>query len=249
MIVMITGTSSGLGQAMARHLASRGHEVIGAALEDGLDVRDDESVARFVARAPRIDALVNNAGFALAGAIEETSIEEAKAQFETNFFGVARMVKAVLPLFRAQGHGRIVNVSSGAALASGPFHGYYSASKWAVEGFTEALRHELRPFGIHVSILAPGAFRTNVVKNGKLVSRPLPEYDAPRGTLIDAMTHHCAKGSDPGIVARVVEKILLAKKPKLRYRAGKDVTASYWCKRFLPEAMYQKMVRDYYRVR
>ena len=143
--LIITGTSSGMGEAAAQYLGERGYRVFGGNLdgEKGvtgpgitsheLDIRSDESVDRFMKEVPdRIDALINNAGFALAGAVEETSLEEARDQVETNLFGAIRMCRKVIPTMRVQGHGRTINTSSGAAVAAGPFHAIYSASKFGV---------------------------------------------------------------------------------------------------------------------
>src|SRR6185369_16991468 len=142
-----------------------------------LDVRDDASVAACVAavtaRAGRLDLLVNNAGFEQAGALEELSLEEVRGQFETNFFGVVRMVKEVLPIMRGQRSGRIINVSSLTGLAATPFMGIYSTSKFALEGYTEALRHEVRPLGIHVSQVEPGFLRTPMMNNRKEAARTI----------------------------------------------------------------------------
>src|SRR5262245_58411020 len=163
-VVLITGASSGVGHTTARLLSQSGYRVFGTSRNPGgaeatpgvatlaLDVCSDDSVAAcvkaVVADAGRIDVLVNNAAYELAGAAEETTIDEAKAQFETNFFGVVRMVKAVLPSMRRQKHGRIVNVSSLSGVSSIPFMGMYSASKFALEGFSEALQLEVSPFNI-----------------------------------------------------------------------------------------------------
>jgi short-subunit dehydrogenase len=165
-VVPITGASSGVGQAAARLLAQRGYKVFGTSRNPAtaesipmvemlpLDVRADASVHACVEavshRGGRLDVLVNNAGFELAGALEELSPPEAEAQFETNFFGVVRMINAVLPSMRQQKRGRIVNVGSLSGLSPIPFLGIYSASKFALEGYMEALRHEVKPFNIHV---------------------------------------------------------------------------------------------------
>ncbi|MFQ5457938.1 MAG: SDR family NAD(P)-dependent oxidoreductase, partial [Myxococcota bacterium] len=175
-VVLVTGASSGFGAAISALLSSRGLRVFGTSRRAGaegtggavtmlpLDVRSDASVtacvAGVLARAGRVDALVNNAGYTFASAAEEASLEEAKAQFETNFFGAARMMRAVLPIMRRQESGRIVNVTSLAGLLGVPFHAYYSASKFALEGFSEGLRQEVRSFGIHVSCVEPGDFKT-----------------------------------------------------------------------------------------
>ena len=166
-VILVTGASSGVGQASARLLAQAGHAVVGTSREPSraqplpgvdllaLDVRSDASaqscVRGVMQRHGRIDVLVNNAGYELAGAIEETSVEEAIAQFETNFFGVHRMVQAVLPHMRERGGGQIINIASLAGIGPLPFMGLYTASKHALEGYTEVLRHELAPFGVRVS--------------------------------------------------------------------------------------------------
>jgi len=250
MIVLITGTSSGLGRAMAEHLASKGHEVIGGALEDGLDVRDDASVERFVARAPRIDALVNNAGFGLAGAIEETSIDEAKEQFETNFFGVARMVRAVLPVMRAQGRGRIVNISSGAALASGPFHGYYSASKWALEGASESLWYEVLPWNIRVTLVEPGFIRSDSFQHTRATqgsaraeSRPGDPYHVHYSAMTRLIERLMTRStSSPERVADVILKVMRRRRPPLRVAGTRDAHFFYLLRRFLPRTLYHAIL-------
>src|SRR5262245_42134787 len=178
-VVLITGASSGVGQSTARLLSQSGYRVFGTsrnpaaakAIPDvqmfALDVRSDASVSACVTavanQAGRIDVLVNNADYEMAGALEETSLEETKAQFETNFFGVVRIVQAVLPSMRRQKEGRIINVSSLSGVSSIPFMGIYSASKFALEGYTEALRMELRPFNIHVSLTEAGFLKTPMV--------------------------------------------------------------------------------------
>jgi len=180
-IVLITGASSGVGQSTARLLSKEGHGVFGTCRNPAraeaipsvemlaLDVCSDESVVACVkavaARAGRIDVLVNNAAYELSGAAEEISLAEAKAQFETNFFGVIRMVKAVLPIMRRQKQGQIINIGSLAGVSSIPFMGFYSASKFALEGFTEALRLEVEPFNIHVSLTEAGFLKTPMMHN------------------------------------------------------------------------------------
>jgi len=212
-VVIVTGTSSGIGRAIAVHLAARGDRVFAGSLTAAtdpavpgmtslpLDVRDSEAVAGFVAtvreRAGGIDVLVNNAGFAMGGALEETSIAEAKAQFETNFFGAARMVNAVLPGMRAARRGRIINIGSGAGITAEPFAGYYTATKFALEGYSEALRHEVAAFGVTVSIVEPGWYRTAIVENAVRVAAPLPAYDAARARVFDLVTGYCNGGADP----------------------------------------------------
>jgi short-subunit dehydrogenase len=175
-VVLITGASSGVGQSTARLLAHRGYKVFGTSRNPGgsaiipavemlpLDVRADDSVQACVeavsSRSGRLDVLINNAGQELAGAVEEVSAEECRAQFETNFFGVVRMVNAVLPLMRRQNRGHIINAGSLSGLSPIPFLGIYSATKFALEGYTEALRHEVKPFNIRVSLTEAGFLKT-----------------------------------------------------------------------------------------
>src|SRR5262249_51967005 len=147
--------------------------------------------------AGRIDVLVNNAGYELAGAVEEISLDEARAQFETNFFGVVRMVKAVLPSMRQQKQGRIINVSSLAGVSSIPFMGFYSASKFALEGFTEALSMEVKPLNIHVSLTEAGFLKTPMVNHRQVSTAQLHEYDPWRQRAFDAIRDTEQKAPGP----------------------------------------------------
>ena len=177
-VVLVTGTSSGFGRAIALALHARGDRVYGTARSAptpadfpqlALDVTDEASVNAAVEavlkQAGRLDAVVNNAGYGLAGAVEDTSVAEAQAQFDTNFFGVHRVCRAVLPHFRAQGHGRIVIVGSLAGKVALPFQGLYCASKFALDGYAEALRMEVRPFGVQVCLVEPGDYATGFTSN------------------------------------------------------------------------------------
>jgi len=236
-VVLITGASSGIGQACAIHLAERGWQVFGTSRSETastsgvtmlrMDVDDEASVNQCVAevleRAGRIDALVNNAGYSLTGSIEDTSIEEAKAQFETNFFGALRVCRAVLPIMRAQKRGYIVNISSLAGVFGLPFGGHYSASKFALEGMSEALRYETRRFGIHVSLVQPGDFQTAITARRR-VAAAAEKNDAYRERFAEMsrkQEHEEQNGSTPEPIARLVERILNDPKPKLRYPIGK----------------------------
>lgn len=196
-VVLITGASSGSGRATAILLARNGFRVFGTSRRPDqpppatgvemleLDVRSDESVhacvAAAIARAGRVDALVNNAGVELAGAIEEISVDEAKRQFETNLFGVHRMVRELLPSMRERRSGRIVNVSSVAGMAAVPFLGMYSASKFALEGYSEALFHELRPLNVSVSQIEVAFMNTPMQANRIHAAGPIPEVRAVAG--------------------------------------------------------------------
>src|SRR5713101_3149810 len=186
-VALVTGVSSGIGRAIAGLLSRHGFQVFGTARGNGgakralenvelvpVDVRNEESVDSCVRtvldRAGRIDALVNNAGYTLIGSLEETTIEEAKQLFETNFFGVLRMTQAVLPFMRGQRSGRIINIGSVVGFVPAPYQGIYCASKHALEGYSESLDHEVRQLGIRVSVIEPGFTRTNIAQNSHVIA-------------------------------------------------------------------------------
>jgi NAD(P)-dependent dehydrogenase (short-subunit alcohol dehydrogenase family) len=260
-VVLITGVSSGIGQAIAQLLAKRGFTVFGtsrhpsgAAAMPGvevlpLDVCLDESVRAcvdaVVKRAGRLDIVVNNAGYMLRGAIEEATLDEAKAQFETNFFGVVRMVKTVLPIMRKQGSGQIINISSGLGLAAFPFAGFYSASKFALEGYTEALRHEVKPFHIKVSLVEPGFIKTQLHQNTQRAADRIIDYDLLRQRASKARDQYVEKALDPTLVGECVLGIIEHKSPGLRHTVGREVARSVLLRRFLPESMFERGVRRF----
>ena len=264
MIVLVTGTSSGIGQAVAAQLGAAGHTVFAGSLEGPtadppagvtelpLDVRSEDSVRSFVgaslARGGRIDALVNNAAYGLSGSLEEITIEEARKVLETNLFGIVRTTRAVLPHFRAQRGGRLGNISSGAGFTAEPFAGWYTVSKFAVEGFSETLWHELRPFGVHVSLVQPGWCRTNIVRDAVFSAHPVTAYDPWRTVCVDAQSGYLEAGMPPDRVARCVMHVLQARSPRLRYRVGVDVTTSFWSRRMLPASLFHRLVHRYYRL-
>jgi NAD(P)-dependent dehydrogenase (short-subunit alcohol dehydrogenase family) len=188
-VALVTGVSSGIGREIARFFIERGLQVFGTSRRPGaglirLDVTDDDSVAEAVRsvlhQAGRIDVLVNNAGYALAGALEETSIDEARQQFDTNFFGVLRVTQAVLPVMRRRRYGRIVNISSVYGLLPSPT-GVYAASKHALEGYTETLDHEVRSFGIRALLVGPAFAKTNFGRNEMATSSTLEVYANQKG--------------------------------------------------------------------
>ncbi len=258
-VVLITGASSGIGQATARLLAQRGFTVFGTTRNLlgpeaiptvemlSLDVRLDESVNACVdavlKRAGHLDVLVNNAGYSLVGPIEESLLEEAKAQFETNFFGVVRMIKKVLPLMREQAGGQIINISSGAGLAPLPFVGFYSASKFALEGYTEALRHEVKPFHIRVSLVEPGYIKSNLRQNQQFATDQIRDYDPWRKRASGVRREWEERLPGPTLVAECILRIIGSKSPKLRYRVGKESAQAFWFRRFLPESFFERGMR------
>lgn len=255
-VAVVTGASSGIGEAIARQLAAAGFRVFGASrtapADHGsefehvtIDVRDDASVRdgidEILRAAGRIDVLVNNAGYLCAGAIEEISVDDAKAQFETNFFGVVRLSLAVLPGMRERQAGHIITVSSLAGLVPVPFWGHYNASKFAVEGLMETLRHEVRPFGIQIAMVEPGAIKTPFYAQPKAAG--IDAYTGPRGRAFAAMAEFERKAPGPEIVARKVASIASDAHPALRNKITKEARQFTLLKRLLPSAAFEIGVR------
>jgi NAD(P)-dependent dehydrogenase (short-subunit alcohol dehydrogenase family) len=203
-----------------------------------------KAIAKLVGR---LDILVNNAAYELAGALEEISLEGAKAQFETNFFGVVRMVKAVLPSMRQQKHGQIINVSSLSGITSIPFMGIYSASKFALEGYTETLHMEVKPFNIHVSLTEAGFLKTPMMDKRQASAALLKEYDPWRQRAFKAVRDHEQKAPGPELVAEAVLKIISSKTPRLRYLIGPQAKFASALRWFLPEPVYEQGKRSTFR--
>lgn len=234
--VLITGCSTGFGRAAAVELTKRGHDVIATArkvstLEDldvamtlPLDVTDDASVRAAVHRAGPLDGLVNNAGFGVVGPVERVDLDDARRCMETNLFGTARMIQAVLPGMRDRGSGTIVNVSSVAGRIGIPLDGFYSASKWALEGMSETLHFEVGHFGIRVRLVEPGFFETefhgNAVRQG-LSDPPYDELDRQWQTARDVLNGGAApQGGE--VVAAVIADALESDDTSLRWPVGAD---------------------------
>jgi short-subunit dehydrogenase len=252
--VLVTGASSGIGKAIAELLAERGYRVFGTARKPAspasngvtmvpLDVRSDDSVRACINQVGHLDVLVNNAGYALMGAAEETSLAEAKAQLETNFFGVVRMVNAVLPAMRQLGSGKIINIGSLAGITAIPFSAFYTASKFALEGYTEALWHELRPFGIHATLIEPGFVHTPIGESTQVSAAPLPAYDGVRQRATAALGRHDEHGIAPDAVAKTVLRAVKSRSPSLRYRVGADAAWFPRLKSVMPWPLFAVGVR------
>ena len=265
-IVLVTGASSGLGAAFAAELARRGHRVYGTSRQAPLsetpapfpvvipmDVRDERSVGRAVeyvlAREGRLDVVVNNAGVGLGGAVEDTTPAEALEMFETNFFGVHRVCRAVLPAMRAEGRGLVVNVGSIAGEISIPFQAFYSATKAALAALTEALRIEVRPFGIDVTLLEPGDFRTGFTANRKLVATTNDAYRSRCGRAIEVMERDERNGADPDSLARLLARLVGEAPPRPRYVAGLAAQRlAVLVKRLAPARFSERLLAAYYGV-
>ncbi|HEY8119068.1 MAG TPA: oxidoreductase [Methylophilaceae bacterium] len=258
-IAIVTGASSGIGEATAELLANSGYKVYGTSRKGAqaaqrsykmisLDVNSEESIEAALKEViqieGRIDLLVNNAGFGVApGGAEESSIEQTKMIFDTNFFGIVRMTRAVVPYMRKQGEGRIINIGSILGLIPAPYMATYAATKHAVEGFSESLDHELRTRGIRVSVVEPGYTNTQFEANTLEVDVKIDEYNLARKALAKLMKVAIAAGDDPKVVANVVLKAASAKHPKLRYAAGKLACRLSFLRRFAPAALVDSGIR------
>jgi NAD(P)-dependent dehydrogenase (short-subunit alcohol dehydrogenase family) len=259
-VALITGASSGFGALAAQRFRGLGFRVFGTSRSAAgggegiemlpLDVDRDDSVracvGELLARTGHIDVLVNNAGRALVGACEETSADEARALFETNLFGVMRVVSALLPTLRLQGHGSIVNMGSLAGYVGTPFHGVYAASKHALAGYSEALAFELRAFGIRVSLIEPAAHRTGIQMARPRT--PLAVYDVNRNRVEAIIRRWIDHGADP---ARVVDAIVAAAtrpSSRFRYRVGAQARLASLGRRILSDGLMARAVRREFRL-
>jgi NAD(P)-dependent dehydrogenase (short-subunit alcohol dehydrogenase family) len=251
-VVVITGASAGIGHATAELLQGQGWTVVGASRRGPLvmDVDDDESVrvgvAEVVQRHGGLQAVVACAGWGLAGAAEQTPLAAAKEQLETNFWGTVRVVQAALPIMRGQGEGRLVLVSSIGGVLGLPFQAFYSASKFALEGYAEALAYEVDPFGIDVTLIEPGNVRTDFTANRRDVVPPEGEdpYAAMVSKAIGLMARDEADGVPPAAVARAIARVLTSRRPRRRVSVGKvDERVGIIGKRILPYRVFERAAK------
>jgi NAD(P)-dependent dehydrogenase (short-subunit alcohol dehydrogenase family) len=270
-VAVVTGSSSGIGFEIALTLARNGFQTYAtmrnlakseniksiASKEnlpihiERLDVTDNNSVTHaiqaIVSKADRIDVLVNNAGYALAGAFEDLAIEEIKAQYETNFFGLIRTTQAVLPIMRKQKSGTIVNISSGAGRFGYPTGSAYVSTKFAVEGLSESMAYELEPLGIKVILVEPGVIKTNIA-NGMVIAKKSQNSNLPYSQIMQKMStsfeHMLENASSPDLVAKVVLQAVTSENPSLRYLAGKDVEMWVEAKRNMSDDEFYKMMKQ-----
>jgi NAD(P)-dependent dehydrogenase (short-subunit alcohol dehydrogenase family) len=263
-VILLTGASSGFGRAIAAALALDGHRVFAttrardAAPVPGtthltLDVTDEVSVINCVEEVMRlggrVDVLLNNAGLGIAGAIEDTTVEEARAQFDTNLFGLHRVCRAVLPPMRRQGGGHIINMSSLAGQIAIPFQGFYSASKFAIEGYSEALRMEVRRYGVRVSMIEPGDFATAFTANRRMVAAhtPASPYHDLCVSAVRRMAHDEQANKDLSPVVDAVRAIVTSDRPALRYPRANAVQRVFAALRpYLPQAVTEYLIRSTY---
>jgi NAD(P)-dependent dehydrogenase (short-subunit alcohol dehydrogenase family) len=258
-IALVTGASSGIGEATAQRLALAGYKVYGTSRRGSnagarsyemltLDVTSDASVAAVVNEVirleGRIDLLVNNAGFSTSPAgAEESSTEQAQSIFDTNFFGTVRMTRAVIPHMRRQGTGRIVNVSSVLGFLPAPYMALYAASKHAVEGYSESLDHELRTRGIRVSLIEPSYTKTQFEANTLQADSQLEEYRDDRSAVARQVAKELEQGDSPSVVAEAVLTAAMAPRPKVRYTAGGSAKLLGRLRRFAPSHLVDAGIR------
>lgn len=264
-IVLITGGSSGIGKSIGNFLHEKGYTVYGTSrnpdnVKDSvfplvkLDVRDAESIAsavqEVVTKSGGIDVLINNAGVGITGPLEEIPAEEIKNNFDTNVFGPIAVMKAVLPYMRNQKSGLIINVTSIAGYMGLPYRSVYSASKGALELITEALRMEVKNFGIHITNVAPGDFATNIAS--RRYHAPLIKgsaYEASYGRTLQMMDEHVDSGSNPEEMAKAVYDIIKTDVPNVHYKVGAFIQKfSIVLKRILPDKVYEKLLMNHYKL-
>jgi len=255
--IFITGASSGIGKSIAEYLTSKGHTVIGTSRKKNLpsntfqlislDVSDQNSIDlafKYVTeKLSTIDVLINCAGYGIFGALEDTSIEEAKAQFETNYFGTVRVTNCFLPHFRENKKGLIINIGSMAGLIGMPFQGHYSASKFALEGYVEALRMELRPFNISACNIDPGDFQTDFTSNRKQSKLISPKYKDQFNRLLKTYAKDENNGADPISISILVSRLIRKDSVSIRYVVGKrSQTIGIFIKRLIGSNIFEKIM-------
>lgn len=265
-IILITGISSGFGKLTAQLLAKQGHSVYGTIRKEcevsdrvnvlKMDLTDNESIRKAVKtvieKEGRIDVLINNAGMHTGGSIETSPAENIKLQMETNFMGMVHLTREILPVMRNQGGGRIINLSSIGGLMGLPFQAFYSASKFAIEGFSEALRMEVRKFNIEVIVINPGDFHTNNSANRRNFLTPVrPEdpYQKQFEKTLSVIEKDEATGQNPVILARRLVKIVEYKNPAQRYIiASFKQKFAVILKYILPGKLFMKIIGSHYKI-
>ena len=265
-VVLITGASSGLGKATASYLLANNYRVFGTSRDPQKHISDinfdmltfdlnqpekaQKLVNQVMHKAGRIDVLINNAGAGIIGPIEETDVNSMQSHFSTNFFGPLSLIQKVLPVMRQQKSGLIINITSIGGYMGLPFRGIYSASKGALGVTSEALRMEVKRFGVDILTLAPGDYSTDIAK--RRIYSPLKK-DSPYHDLykysINTIDEHVDQGSNPNDFARMVHKIIKLKKRKVHYRSGSFLQKfSILLKKILPDTLFEKMIMNHYKV-
>jgi len=262
-VILVTGASSGFGKVIATQLAAQGHTVYGTSRKPAsdtpdfrmlqLDITDQASVSAAIAtiltEQGHIDVLVNNAGMGISGAIELTTEDEIRRQMDTNFIGAVRMCAAVLPSMRKAGQGRIINISSIAGVLSVPFQAFYSASKFAIEGYSEALYQEVKPLGIQVCVVEPGDFRTGFTAQRQMseVTRSHPQYGESFAKAMKSVEDSENNGSHPEKLGKAICKLVGSRRPAFRTKVGPWEQVFFArIKPMLPFALVDWLIRKFY---
>jgi len=272
-VAVVTGSSTGMGFETSLMLARNGFHTYATMrkLEDGgskqitdiaknenlplqviqLDVNNDKSVVdainRIAKEKDRIDVVINNAGYDLMGALEETSIDEIKAQFETNFFGAVRVMQAVIPIMRKQRRGKIVNITSLGGRIAFPLESPYHATKFALEGLSESIQHELEPFGIKIIVIEPGGVGSNFLKNLKMATKTSDPLNSPYRLMQSNMSEYFKQWAQnlmhPSEVAKVILQAVTSDNPDFRYIVGKDAVMTLESRRNMSDREFQNLIK------
>lgn len=263
-IILVTGASSGIGKVTAHSLLQQGHTVYVAArrveamadleaqgaIPLRMDITQETDVAAVAERIQKehgaLDVLVNNAGYAIYGSVEETALDDARGQFEVNLFGLARLTQLLIPAMRERGRGTIINVSSMGGKIYTPLGAWYHATKHAVEGWSDALRIELKPFGIDVVVIEPGIIATEF---GDVMTRPMLDRSGhgPYGKLAHAIAGSKAPMSQPSVVAEAITRAVQARRPKTRYVAGNLARPLMFVRKYFGDRVYDRLIMSQFR--
>jgi NAD(P)-dependent dehydrogenase (short-subunit alcohol dehydrogenase family) len=266
-VVLITGASSGIGKACAEYLAAKGLTVYGTSRKEttspapnvhmlNMDVTDASSVKatvdRIIAEQGHLDVVINNAGMGIGGALELATPEEIKLQMDTNFLGMVNVCTAVLPHLRQAGGGKIINLSSLGGVMGIPFQGFYSASKFAIEGYSETLSLEVHPFRIKVVLIEPGDFNTGFTSN-RVISEKTKNsktYEEQFSKTMAVIEKEETGGGNPVKIAKLMYRVIRSKYPKFRYKTGNFVQTNFArAKKFIPARTYQSLLRFFYNMK
>lgn len=267
-VILVTGGSSGIGKTCAEYLAAMGHIIVattrqkavhieraagnGSIMMLTMDVTEPDSIksvfSKVIDRYQKIDVVINNAGFGIAGAIEDTSDEEMQKQFDVNFFGAVRVTNHALPLFRNQGYGQIINVGSVAGYVSIPFQAMYSSCKAALLSYTKALRNEIRPYGIKVSLVEPGDLKTGFTDSRQMTERSNEQsaYFTRFEKSIKVMEHDERNGGNPIIIAKAISRIIGMKNPPIAVTIGLKYKIFKFLFRVLPVKLSERVIYSIY---
>ncbi len=264
-VVLVTGAGSGIGQSVAVHLASVGYTVYGASRSVAqfpfsnithlqMDVCKEADVRlaleTVIAQHGRIDAVINSAGLGMLGAVEDCTDTEAREIFDTNLFGMLNVCRNIVPIMRNQGSGYIINITSMAAQMALPFRGIYSSSKFAVEGFSEALSQEVRGSGIHVVIIEPGDFKTAINGNRRVASSVSEHHRATHDRIQAQVNSEVDNAPDPIAIARLIVRVLEMRQPSLRYRVARPLARfANLLRLVLPDRWFERLLMRRYSVK